>query len=156
MSISFEYAPTVIAFHACPGLSTRCSVLASGNGAFSNSFGYTFPALTIKSRFTFSSSAPDVILSTAADHEVGLPSNVLYSGEVTAIQITLFMNGLAISAKDTACSVIAPYKSGSFPPVGGKIFTDSIFCGISILAFSTSASFKLLNKAMPAISVPCP
>ena len=156
MLTSFEYAPTVIAFHACPGLSTQCNVFASGNDNFPNSSGYTFPALTTKRRFTFSSSAPDVILSTAADHEVGLPSKVLYSGEVTAMHITLCTNGFAISANDTACSVTAPYNSGSFPPVGGRIFTDSIFWGISILVFPNNASFRLLYRAIPAISVPCP
>ena len=30
ISISLEYAPTVMAFHACPGLSTQCNVFASG------------------------------------------------------------------------------------------------------------------------------
>ena len=68
------------------------------------------------------------MLSIAADHEVGLPSKVLYSGEVTAIHTTRCANGFAISANKTACSVIAPYKSGSFDPAGGKIFTDSISC----------------------------
>ena len=42
------------------------------------------------------------------------------------MQITRLDFGLEISAKETACSVIAPYNSGKFPPVGGSIFTDSI------------------------------
>jgi len=67
-------------------------------------------------RFASSSPTPDEMLSTAADHDVGLPSLVLYCDDVTAIQMLRFAFGLEISAKDTACPVTAPYKSGSFSP----------------------------------------
>ena len=87
MVISFVYAPTVKAFHACPGFSTQCKIFALGYSAALNSVGLTLPALIKKSRLRPLPSAPDVILSTAPDHEVGLPSLVPYSDEVTAIHM---------------------------------------------------------------------
>ena len=58
-------------------------------------------------------SAPDVVLSIAPDHDEGLPSFVLYDGAVTAMQIALSALGFSISARATACSVMAPYNDGS-------------------------------------------
>ena len=116
----------MMAFQDCPGLSTLCNLFASGYGLELNSFGCTFPALITKRRFSSSSSAPDVMLSIAADQDVGLPSRVLWAGAVTAIHTTRVAVGFAISASATACDVMAPYSSGGFSTVGGNIFTDSI------------------------------
>jgi 5-enolpyruvylshikimate-3-phosphate synthase len=56
------------------------------------------------------------MLSMAEDHEVGLPSSVLNSDDVTAMQIALSAVGFEISAKATACSVIDPYNSVGLRP----------------------------------------
>lgn len=98
----------MIAFHDCPGFSTLKSVFAVGKSVCDKYESVTFPALTKNSRLTLSSSAPEVIQSNAADQDVGLPSLVLYRSEVTAIQIARRALGLAISASETACLVIAP------------------------------------------------
>lgn len=74
ISILLLTAPTVMAFHDCPGFSTLCKTFDSGYLISDNSSGYTFPALIKNNLFSLFSFAPEVILSIAADHDVGLPS----------------------------------------------------------------------------------